>query len=398
MNRLLPFLTLPLAFALISCTNGGSSPQGQPAPQSPAGKDNSGPAGPVEPNSSGSNTGTGTDSASANCPWNLRSSPTVAAYSALGIQLEVDCAAIGKLGPYDYQYSAADLEKPLSALDSAISVFKDSDYKPATISLAPRALHDSKKDLLQIKLSNDPITQDFARVVAVTLQLMKIEKTEFDSQVRFNYSRIEKGTLANGQRVDLGAPWMTAPSQETVDKDIAAIRKFKKQLLAHKDMLPDVVLFHGNEMAHYDVSAWDQSYFFSSDVSDDLNMAFFDYLTRYERLARLYSPIELTVKIYRTTWTSFKADFQRTKVLFETGEKIRDLLTDKRIQWLMLWERDSASLNIGDDQLSLSFNGQRLLISNIFDSLNRPLDIGVIRQCLQGLDFSAPFNKRCPDL
>jgi hypothetical protein len=195
----------------------------------------------------------------------------VSAYERLGIELQLDCTPNAAFNAV--LYGQVDVDKALEELDQSIVVVKDLSEKPSVIRFGEKYLHDSKKNLLQLAVSNQG-RSGLSRHIEVTMQLMNLERTEFNSKIRFSYSKSKKAQYDSGETLDIGSSEDWVPEQKTVDKDIASLRKFKEQILAQSNRFPDVYLYHGNDFFNYEIDEQNKSYAFSS-ANDDNNLDFF---------------------------------------------------------------------------------------------------------------------------
>ncbi len=330
------------------------------------------------------------------CPWDLESSKTVANYKEIGVAIELDCTDLTADGGVSYQYTKEDLSTTLRSLDDAFEIVTKSARKPARFRLAKKALHDSKNNFIQLLLGDNTFSRDVPHFIDVTLRLMELEQVEFGNQVRFSYSELAKIRDSAGKRKDVGAHAMFAPPEEYVSRDFVALKKFKDEILEHKEFFPDVVLFHGNDLSFFQTNIWNSNYFFTAEVDDVENKKFFDFLSNYEKLMKSYAPTELDLDVHRSSWTGYKADFEKTNKLLDIGVSIRSALQDKNLKKVTLRGRQGSS-RTDDEFIILQLDrSQQLTLTNVFDSLDNPLDPKAVVTCISAQDYSNPYYVKCP--
>ena len=377
-------LSIFLVFCLLSCGKNQTTSPNEPSRQNPQNSQN-------EPRIV--NGGKPDQS----CPWNLASTKTATNYKTIGINLQIDCNLLAPETDSSYVYKQSDLDQVLTALDRSFDSIKGAAYKPAVIRFGKRAFHDSKSNLLQIKLGDSFSLPDIPHHIEAELQLMELEKSEFGSQVRFSFNRIKKVKSVSGDRIDLGASLMFAPPQSTITADIEMIKKFKSQILDFSGTYPDVELYHGNHFFSFELDQWNGSYKFSSDDSEEMNSQFFSYLKNHFALVANYAPVEISVPVYRARKGNYAPDFTKAQFVIEVGFGIRDLVKEKPVMEVRLIGDGGRDLYTVNEKMSIELVGDRLIISGIYNDLGEPFDLPTIRKCIEGLDFSKSFSISCPN-
>lgn len=386
MGMSLKFLSLTLLILQLSCGSSGGSPTSATGPMSP----------PPDPHTKGAEA-PAPPSVEDACPWDLGTHVTTQKYQALGVAVQLDCDSIAPKTSLSYRYTREEFHRSLDFLSAAFEGVKEAEVKPAVIRIGAGAFHDANTNMIQIRMADSAEGQGFAQYIKAVLQLMKIERDEFKGHIRFNYSEIAKHKNKDGKVLDDGAQFMWAPAQDVVEKDLAGIRKYKKQILSLQSSFPDIVLFHGNFLGYYDINRWSGSYHFALDAGTEANERYFSYLAKFTALNSVYQPISVQARV--ELGEALTADFERSEYILEMGFVLHDLLADKDLNEVVLMARTSVTSSISDNKLRLScmkdgYN-KKLTIANLYDGLGRPQDIEFIKSCLMRQDFGKSFTATC---
>ncbi len=385
------FLAVFVLFGLIACNSGGNSNGTSSSPQTNS--KNEAPPNPGngkkgdEPSKSGdTSVGAPTANTSTSCPWNISDDPVAKKYKDLGVEITLDCT----MAENYFQMNRSDINGPLKVLDQSSDLFEGWANKPTTIRIGGGPFHNSKDKIIQLPVRMGGRDEDLKNYLENVKTLIDFEVSQFNSEVRVSYIEYHLAKKKDGTILDVGAGILYPFDKEFLKSDLEILKKYKTQILAHKKQYPNVVLYHGNEFGLFRINNWEMSYTFASGIPANDQIAYFNYLTKYEALRKAYEPVDIvsTISGYPTT------DFKGFNEMLNVAAKIRDVVLNMQPQpkMVQLTREITPSLNFG---VSFLLMNNTLKIENIMDSSGQVAKAADVRACLAKADFSKSARFKC---
>lgn len=324
------------------------------------------------------------------CPGGLVDEAVFKNYKAIGIEVEVDCAAMGTSN-YFYHYRLSDLGETLKVLERSLDLFKQWPQRPAKIVIGERAYHSSKDNLIQVPyVVSRP--QDLEDYLHDTRLLMDLEITEFNRNVRFSYVTYDLARNQNGEKFDVGTGSLIgygAAREQLVKDDIARVRKMKKSI--QQMPLRNVRLTHANQMESFIVSQWSESYSLPTEYTDAQLAPYFKYLAKLANVQKSFGAIEVSVIVPVYPALEIERAIQALDVL--AGTKVAKVAFEKR---------GVKSVHVSDISLSdmhrrfrVSKRNNGLTIDNLYGYDGKIQTAAQLADCLEKADFDTAPTYFC---
>ncbi len=323
-----------------------------------------------------------------NCPWDLQQTDVFKKYAALQIKIDVDCSMAQSF----FNLRRSDLDLTLKTLDESSDLFTNWQGRPEIIRIGQRTFHSSKDKIIQLPArtnSSIDVLKDFLIDVKT---LMSFEAAQFDSQVRVSLFQYDLGRTKNGQIVDVGGGLMWSRGTAELTKDLELLKKYKPQILAHKNQFPNIVLFYGNQFGQFQIDAWNMNYSFTPEVAAAEQVAFFKYLTKYETVRAAYAPVDLVSRVNGYP----EANFQAFEKMLDVAAKIKDAVISFQPQPKRLALNREVTPDFSHG-LSLSYTNNTLSIERLMSYDDTVASADQLLNCLAHADFSKTSRYKCQD-
>lgn len=258
------------------------------------------------------------------CPGRLIDEAVFTNYRAIGMDIEIDCAAM-RTSNYFYSYRLSEIGETLKVLERSLDLFKQWPLRPAKIVIGERAYHSSKDNLIQVPfISSRP--QDLEDYLHDTRLLMDLEITDFNREVRFSYATYDLARKANGDKIDVGTGGLIGygiAREQIVKDDIARARRLKSSI--QKMPFKNVRLTHANQMGSFMVSQWSEAYTLPTEYTDAQLAPYFKYLAKLVSVQKTFGNIAVSVTVPSYPTLEIERAIQSLDVLAATKSALEKL-------------------------------------------------------------------------